>query len=376
MSVAPFHIIRARQFLVRANAAGGVEFISWDDWMAESPSQLSISGPCARFIAGRAVLRPSVGPRLWWKRRFDAFEECEDKDRLPACVGRQDGHLPLTAAITASNVLPRERFLHYSAYGALFTEDKMSVPLREVNGREESFVSTRWTIVLRAGDSATVSVHAFNALSELCQIYWRPLYSFLRKQGYDAEDARDLTQGFFADLIETRAYVRADREKGRFRSFLLGTLKHFIADLRDRGRALKRGGGVILQNLDDKATAEAEAQIARATKYQAEEVYDREWATLLLRQALDRLTQECALAGKAELLSHLMPYLSATEESTIPYEEMARRAHRPVTTLRSDVARLRKRYRAILREVVRDTVSEAADVDDELRYLCRVLVVA
>src|SRR5204863_1016870 len=248
-------------------------------------------------------------------------------------------------------------------------------PRGEAESRYESFASTRWTMVLEAGNSATVSAHAFNALSELCQIYWRPLYSFLRKQGYDAEDARDLTQGLFADLIESRAYARADREKGRFRSFLLGTLKHFIADVRDHGRALKRGGGIILQNLDDKATADVEAQIARATKWQAEEVYDREWAALLLRQALDRLAQECALAGKAELLTHLMPYLSATEESTIPYEEMARRAHRRVTTLRNDVARLRKRYRAILREVARDTVFAAAEVDEELRYLCRVLTV-
>src|SRR5262245_56750908 len=242
--------------------------------------------------------------------------------------------------------------------------------------RYESFAPTRWSIVLEAGNSATVSAHAFNALSELCQIYWRPLYSFLRRQGYRPEDARDLTQGFFADFIETRAYARADREKGRFRSFLLGTLKHFVADVRDRGRALKRGGGMILQNLDDNATAQVEAQIARATKWQAEEVYDREEAALLLQQALDRLTQECALAGKAELLSHLMPYLSATEESTIPYEEMAKRAHRPVVTLRSDVARLRKRYRTILREVVRDTVFETTDVDEELRYLCRVLTSA
>lgn len=246
-------------------------------------------------------------------------------------------------------------------------------PRREAEGRDELFASTRWTMVLEAGNSATVSAHAFNALSELCQIYWRPLYSFLRRQGHSPEDARDLTQGFFADLIETRAYARADREKGRFRSFLLGTLKHFVADVRDHGRALKRGGGMILQNLDDKATAEAEAQISRSARWQAEEVYDREWASLLLRQALDRLAQECALAGKADLLNHLMPYLSATEDSTIPYEEMAQRVHRPVTTLRSDVARLRKRYRAILREVVRDTVLEATDVDEELRYLCRVL---
>ena len=215
--------------------------------------------------------------------------------------------------------------------------------------RYESFASTRWSIVLEAGNSATVSVHAFNALSELCQIYWRPLYSFLRRQGCNAEDAQDLIQGFFADLIETRAYARADREKGRFRSFLLGTLKHFVADVHDRGRALKRGGGMILTSLDDQATAEAEAQIARATKWQPEEVYDREWAALLLRQALDRLTQESA------------------------YEQMAQRTHRPVATLRSDVARLRKRYRIILREVVRDTVFETEDVDEELRYLCQVL---
>jgi RNA polymerase sigma factor (sigma-70 family) len=246
-------------------------------------------------------------------------------------------------------------------------------PRGEAESRYESFASTRWSIVIEAGNSATVSAHAFNALSELCQIYWRPLYSFLRRQGCSPEDARDLIQGFFADLIETRAYARADREKGRFRSFLLGTLKHFVADVHDRGRALKRGGGMILTSLDDQATAEAEAQIARTTKWQAEEVYDREWAALLLRQALDRLTQECALAGKADLLIHLMPYLSASEESAIPYEQMAQQAHRPVATLRSDVARLRKRYRAILREVVRDTVFEAEDVDEELRYLCRVL---
>jgi RNA polymerase sigma factor (sigma-70 family) len=253
---------------------------------------------------------------------------------------------------------------------------KMSVPLRETNERAELFASTRWTIVLEAGDSATASAHALSALSELCQIYWRPLYAFVRRQGYGPEDAQDLTQGFFADLIETRAYARADREKGRFRSFLLGALKHFIADARGRSQALKRGGGMMLVKLDDKAIAEAEAQTGQATKWQADEVYDREWAASLLRQALDRLGQECALAGKAELFGYLMPYLAAPEESAIPYEEMARRSHRPITTLRSDVARLRKRYRVILREEVHGTVTEAADVDEELRHLCHAVAAA
>ena len=249
----------------------------------------------------------------------------------------------------------------------------MPVPPREANGRDESFISTRWTIVLRAGDSASESAQALSALSELCQIYWRPLYFFLRKQGYGLEDAQDLTQGFFADLIETRAYARANQEKGRFRSFLIGALKHFVADARDRGRALKRGGGMILEGLDDKAIAETEAQIARAVTYQADEFYDREWAASLVRQALNRLTQECALAGKKELLGYLLPYLAAPESSAIPYDEMAQRSQRSIATLRSDVARLRARYRAILREEVRGTVATPAEVNEELRYLCRAL---
>jgi RNA polymerase sigma factor (sigma-70 family) len=253
---------------------------------------------------------------------------------------------------------------------------KTSTPLREVNRRDESFSSTRWTVVLRASDSAAAGTQALSALTELCQIYWRPLYSFLRKQGYGAEDAQDLTQGFFAHLIESRAYARADREKGRFRSFLLGALKHFIADAYDRGRAFKRGGGMISEKLDDKTIAEAEAEIGRATKWAADEVYDREWAASLLQQALDRLAQECAMAGKAGLFGDLKPYLAVTEESIIPYEEMARQLHRPAGSLRGDVARLRARYRAILREEVRGTVVDVAEVDEELRYLCRTLAAA
>jgi RNA polymerase sigma factor (sigma-70 family) len=252
-----------------------------------------------------------------------------------------------------------------------------SVPGRgEAGNRDTSFASTRWTIVLKAGDSGTASAHAFSALSELCQIYWRPLYAFLRKYGYSSEDAQDLTQGFFADLIETRAYAHADRQKGRFRSFLLGTLKHFIADARDRAYALKRGGGMILETLSEIAITEAETQIARTAKWQPDEVYDSEWARSLLRQALDRLGQECALAGKSKLLGYLMPYLATPEESAIPYEEISRRSHRPVATLRSDVARLRARYRSIFREEVRGTVVDPAEVDEELRYLCRALAAA
>jgi hypothetical protein len=242
----------------------------------------------------------------------------------------------------------------------------------EAESRDELFVSTCWTVVLKAGDSAATSAQALGALSELCQIYWRPLYVFLRKKGYGREDAQDLTQGFFAHLIENRGYAHADREKGRFRAFLLTALKHFIADAHDREHALKRGGGMVPEKLDDKM----EAQIARAAKWQADEVYDREWASSLVHQALARLAQECALTGKGELFGYFVPYLAAPEESATPFEEMARRSHRSVNALRHELVRLRARYRAILRQEVRGTVREVAEVDEELRYLCYTLAAA
>src|SRR5438067_7485668 len=126
--------------------------------------------------------------------------------------------------------------------------------------RGSSFASTRWSIVYQAADSRTSSQHALAALSELCQIYWRPVYLFLRRQGIAQHDAQDLTQGFFADLIENRAYVRADRMKGRFRSFLLGTLKHFLAHARDHDRAQKRGGGSVPSHVDADTISDAEAR--------------------------------------------------------------------------------------------------------------------
>jgi RNA polymerase sigma-70 factor (ECF subfamily) len=241
--------------------------------------------------------------------------------------------------------------------------------------REGLFASTRWSVVLQAGDSTAASQQSLSALSELCRIYWRPLYLFLRREGFGPDDAQDLTQGFFADLIETRSYARADREKGRFRSFLLGALKHFVADVRDREHAQKRGGGLVPEQLDESAIAEIEAQVEQS-KLDSDRLYDREWAASLLRRSLDRLSQECALAGKSELFGYLKPFLSATGETAVPYDEISRRSHRPVATLRSDVARLRSRYRAILREEVRGTVIGDDDVDDELRHLCRVLVAA
>src|ERR1700757_3300474 len=163
--------------------------------------------------------------------------------------------------------------------------------------RDSSVAPTRWTVVRQAADSQTASQHALSALTELCQIYWRPVYVFLRRQGIPEHDAQDFAQGFFADLIESRAYTRADPVKGRFRSFLLGTLKHFVAHARDHDHAQKRGGGNVPVQLDEAAVSEAETYASRCNHWSADGVFEREWAASLARQALERLAHEYQLAG-------------------------------------------------------------------------------
>ena len=241
--------------------------------------------------------------------------------------------------------------------------------------RDSLFASTRWTVVFEAADSQTSSQHALIALSELCQIYWRPIYLFLRRQGYAFDEAEDITQGFFAHLIQNRGYTRADPEKGRFRAFLLGALKYFIADVRKRERAQKRGGGAALVRLDQAAIAEAEARAAAPGLecWNADRVYEREWAAALLRQTLNRLAEEYALVGKKDLFESLKAHLTPGAGMRLPYDQIATRLGRSAVTLRSDVARLRERFGAILREEVQSTLVDAADVDGELRHLCKMM---
>src|SRR6516165_11585358 len=240
--------------------------------------------------------------------------------------------------------------------------------------RGTSFASTRWSVVRQAADSQTSSEHALDALSELCRIYWRPVYLFLRRQGIAQHDAQDLTQGFFAELIESRAYTRADPTKGRFRSFLLGTLKHFVAHTRDYDRAQKRGGGNMPVELDDAALSEAETYASRCKDWSADGIFDREWAASLARQALNRLEQEYELGGKSALFEALKSRLTAGDAAAIPYEELANRLGRTAAHLRVDVTRLRARYRAIRREEVCGTVVDPSDVDEELRHLRQAMI--
>ena len=226
----------------------------------------------------------------------------------------------------------------------------------------------------QAADSQTASQHALNALSELCQIYWRPVYLFLRRQEIPRNDAQDLTQSFFAEFLEDRTYARADPMKGRFRSFLLGTLKHFLAHARDHDHAQKRGGSVVPVQLDERAISEAETYASRCNHWSADGVFEREWAGSLARQALDRLGREYELGGKGDLFEALKDHLGANAAAAVTYEEIAKRLGHSAATLRVYSTRLRARYRAILREEVSGTLLDPREVDEELRYLRQAMV--
>jgi hypothetical protein len=180
--------------------------------------------------------------------------------------------------------------------------------------------------------------------------------------------------GIFCYLIESRTYARADPTKGRFRSFLLGTLKHFVAHALEKDHAQKRGGASVPVQLDEAAIAEAETCASRCNHWSADGVFEREWAASLARQALDRLAQEYELGGKGALFEALKSRLTAGAAAAIPYEQLANRLGRTAAHLRVDVTRLRARYRAILREEVSGTVVDPRDVDEELRFLRQAMI--
>ena len=225
------------------------------------------------------------------------------------------------------------------------------------------FGTTRWSIVLAAG-GATPS--AEEALAALCRAYWYPLYAFVRRRGYGAEDAQDLTQGFFARLLQKNGLAAVDRKKGRFRSFLLASMQHFLANEWDRGRAQKRGGGIALISIDD-AEAERRYQNEPAEQITAEQLFDRRWALTLVDQVLARLGEEMAGAGKAAQFEALKFCL--TGERGAAYGEIARRLGTTEGALKVAIHRLRNRYRTLLRAEIAETVGSDADVDDELRHL-------
>jgi RNA polymerase sigma factor (sigma-70 family) len=212
------------------------------------------------------------------------------------------------------------------------------------------------------------------ALGALCQVYWTPLYSFVRSRGYTVHDAQDLTQSFFAHLIEHKIYTRVDRQKGRFRWFLLASAKNFLVNACNRERTLKRGGGQSFLPLHEEQIEDAESlfQTHRSVN-NADQLFDRSWAEALIAVGMERLSAEYKCESKETLFNELKVFLTGSAEPPPTYSELAQRLKIAESTLRSHVTRLRGRYREILRAEVRRTVDTDAEVDEELHELLRVL---
>jgi RNA polymerase sigma-70 factor (ECF subfamily) len=230
------------------------------------------------------------------------------------------------------------------------------------------FATTHWSVVLSSGRSD--SSRASEALEKLCRTYWPPLYSYVRRQGYGPEDAQDLTQAFFAKLLEKNFWVRADPQKGRFRSFLLTALRQFLADQRDRARTAKRGGGVPLISIDEQ-TGEGQFLAGLDHNLTGEQQFDRQWASTILEHARARLHQECVASGKSALYDRVN--LLGEGEKSAPYADIARELGMSVSAIKSAVLRLRERYGELVREEVAHTVSSPAEVNAEIGYLLSVI---
>jgi RNA polymerase sigma-70 factor (ECF subfamily) len=240
----------------------------------------------------------------------------------------------------------------------------------ETNARRgETFATTHWSMVLSAGRSDTP--RAQSALAKLCQTYWYPLYAYVRGRGHGREDAQDLTQEFFARLLEKHWIGDAEREKGRFRAFLLTAMKRFLADESDKARAQKRGGGRAVLSLEFDA---AETRLGRepADEVTPEQSFERRWVLTLLDGVLKRLGSEYEQEGSAELFAELNPCLVGDRASQ-PYAEIAGKLALSESAVKSAVHRLRRRYRKILRDEIAQTISHPDDVDEELRHLFVVL---
>jgi RNA polymerase sigma factor (sigma-70 family) len=248
-------------------------------------------------------------------------------------------------------------------------------PLPEIaHGLGDSFAPTHWSVVLAAGESQAAPEIARAALAQLCKTYWAPLYSFVRGRGYSVHDAQDLTQDFFAFLIERKIYTRVDRQKGKFRSFLLASLKNFLADAYDREQTLKRGGARDFLPLKEQPVEEAESLFQTHSDAIGEDrIFERSWAEALVAAGLQRLSADYKTEGKEKLFQELKIFLTGGAEPLPHYADLAERLGTIESTLRSQITRLRARYREALRAEVRRTVETEAEVDGELRELLRVL---
>lgn len=234
----------------------------------------------------------------------------------------------------------------------------------DVISTDGSFPPTHWSTVVAAGQD---SASGFSALGELCRSYWYPLYAYVRRQGHSPTDAQDLTQAFFARFLANQGFSKAQPDRGRFRSFLLTSLQNFLINEWDRARAQKRGGGEVPLPWDD-AMMEPRYCEELNPSLSAERVYERVWGLTVIAQARTRVREEFQALGNAERFELLEPLMPG-EESSLTLEEVARRLGVTDASLRSEVHRLRKRFREALRAEVARTVEQPGEVDEEIRHL-------
>ena len=236
-----------------------------------------------------------------------------------------------------------------------------------------NFNTTHWTIVLACGDDVD-SARTQQALASLFQTYWYPLYAYVRRRGYDEHDAKDLVQGFCLHLQEKHALAKADRQRGKFRTFLLSSLQNFIAHEYERARAQKRGGGQELIRLDAEE-ADARYRMEPVVSATPETIFEKRWAHALLEQTVSNLRADFITRGKGRLFDGLSSFLTS-DLREISYQSAAEQLGLPLSAIKTTVHRLRRDYRSKLREEISRTVSRPEEIDEELLYLRKVLATA
>jgi RNA polymerase sigma-70 factor (ECF subfamily) len=242
------------------------------------------------------------------------------------------------------------------------------VPTMQAGGSDPRFHTTSWSLVLAAVRPTSESQAA---LADLCQTYWKPIYAFIRRNGHTPDEAQDLTQAFFAEFLE-KNYVRgADRSRGRFRSFLLSAVKHFLSHQRDRAQALKRGGGQTHLSIDADA-AEIWYAPAAVDSLTPETLFERRWALSVLERVVAKLNSGFEQTHPAVDFNRLMTFLSG-DSRTESYEDWAAETGASAGSLRTSVYRMRKKYRELLRAEIAETVADPNEVEDEIRFLRAVL---
>jgi RNA polymerase sigma factor (sigma-70 family) len=242
-------------------------------------------------------------------------------------------------------------------------------------GEPRPFATTRWSLILSAACAASGDQKAREALTELCRTYWRPIFSFVYRRGYSKEDAQDLTQDFFVKIMDSNWLEHADPDRGRFRSLLLKSLQNFLINAAERVHTRKRGGDVQFVSWHDWMSEEPSPLSIPAQAFDSlppERLFDLRWATTVVEQALRRLREEYEAKGRLRLFHALSSHLASERDET-PYADLSASLGVAETAVIKQLHNMRQRYRWLLRDEVAQTVENPADVEDEIRYLCRVL---